>query len=95
MYICLDACKKGFLAGCRPVIAVDGCHLKAGHGGQLLAAVGLDGNDDLFPIAYVVVEAECKDSWLWFLDNLNNDVGPFDYRGYTFMSDRQKVTVSF
>ncbi|XP_015949831.1 uncharacterized protein LOC107474703 [Arachis duranensis] len=32
MYMCLDAVKKGFLAGCRPIIGVDGCHLKGDHG---------------------------------------------------------------
>ena len=62
MYVCLDACKKGFVAGCRPIIAVDGCHLKAGFGGQLLAAVGKDANDDMYPIAYAICEAECKET---------------------------------
>ncbi|CAB4279374.1 unnamed protein product [Prunus armeniaca] len=28
LYVCLDACKKGFLTGCRPIIGVDECHLK-------------------------------------------------------------------
>ncbi|XP_075666037.1 uncharacterized protein LOC142635859 [Castanea sativa] len=28
LYVCLDACKRGFLAVCRPFIGVDGCHLK-------------------------------------------------------------------
>ena len=27
-YVCFDACKKGFLAGCRKVIGLDGCFLK-------------------------------------------------------------------
>ena len=42
LYVCFAACKQGFLAGCRPIIGVDGCHLK-GHqkGAQLLTAVGL------------------------------------------------------
>lgn len=61
MCICLDACKKGFLAGCRLVITVDGCHLKVGHGGQLLAVVDGDRNNDLFSIAYAVVDSKCKD----------------------------------
>ncbi|KAH0669912.1 hypothetical protein KY285_024055 [Solanum tuberosum] len=36
---------------------VDGCHLK-GHqkGSQLLTAVGIDGNDNIYPIAFAVVE---------------------------------------
>ena len=28
MCICLDTCKRGFLAGCRPLIGIVGCHLK-------------------------------------------------------------------
>ncbi|KAG5531079.1 hypothetical protein RHGRI_025890 [Rhododendron griersonianum] len=33
-YICWGALKKGFMGGCRPVIGLDGCHLKGPHGGQ-------------------------------------------------------------
>ena len=29
LYICLDACKKGFIAGCRPIVGVDGCFIRA------------------------------------------------------------------
>lgn len=28
LYVCLEACKNGFKRGCRPIIGVDGCHLK-------------------------------------------------------------------
>ncbi|KAL4286054.1 hypothetical protein AHAS_Ahas19G0047800 [Arachis hypogaea] len=62
MYMCLDAIKKGFLAGCRPIIGVDGCHLKGDHGQQLLVAVGRDPNDNYFPIVVAAIEAETKDS---------------------------------
>jgi len=44
-YMSLDACKRGFLAGCRPVICLDGCHIKTKFGGQILTAVGVDPND--------------------------------------------------
>ncbi|KAL4293438.1 hypothetical protein AHAS_Ahas18G0128100 [Arachis hypogaea] len=54
--------KKGFLAGCRPIIGMDGCHLKGDHGQQLLVAVGRDPNDNYFSIAVAAVEAETKDS---------------------------------
>ncbi|CAL8995013.1 unnamed protein product [Prunus brigantina] len=62
LYVCLDACKKGFLAGCRPIIGVDGCHLKGHFSGQLLAAVGVDANDNMYPIAYATVELETKET---------------------------------
>lgn len=58
MYVKFDACKRGFLAKCRPFISVYGCHLKSRFKGQLLCAVGKDGNDDMFPLAMVVVEKE-------------------------------------
>ncbi|CAL8081845.1 unnamed protein product [Prunus armeniaca] len=55
-------CKKWFLEGCRSVIGVDGCHLTGPYTGQVLTAVGVDGNNGMFPIAYAVVEAENKSS---------------------------------
>ena len=62
IYICLDGCKKGFLAGCRAIISPDACHLKTKIGGQLMCAVCIDPNDEYFPFTYTVVEAETKDS---------------------------------
>ncbi|KAL7168830.1 hypothetical protein ACSBR2_033958 [Camellia fascicularis] len=62
LYIRLEAQKQGFVQGCRPVVRLYVCFLKGIYGGQLLAAIGLDRNDNMFPIAIVVVEAECKDS---------------------------------
>ena len=46
LYICLDGCKRGFLAGCRPIIGLDACHLKTKTGGQLISVVARDPNDD-------------------------------------------------
>ena len=31
IYICLDACKKGWVASCRPIIVLDACHTKSFH----------------------------------------------------------------
>ncbi|XP_034693874.1 uncharacterized protein LOC117920444 [Vitis riparia] len=93
MYICLDACKRGFLAGCRPLIGIDGCHLKGTTGGQLLVAVGKDGNDNIFPIAFAIVEIENKSSWTWLLQCLLDDIGHVDENGWVFISDRQKGLV--
>ena len=61
-YVCLDACKRGFLSACRPFIGVDGCHLKGEFTGQLLTTVGNDGNNGIYPIVFAVVEAETKES---------------------------------
>ncbi|KAL0283832.1 UNVERIFIED_CONTAM: hypothetical protein Sangu_2865300 [Sesamum angustifolium] len=63
-------------------------------GGVLLAAIGLDGNNGLFPVAFAVVESECKESWTFFFENLSMLVGGFSVdKPWTFMSDRQKGLV--
>ncbi|XP_057436122.1 uncharacterized protein LOC130728622 [Lotus japonicus] len=89
-YMCLDGCKRGFLAGCRPFIGLDGCHLKTKHGGILLAAVGRDANEQYFPLAFAVVESETKDSWRWFMELLMDDIDPTRSSRWVFISDQQK-----
>jgi hypothetical protein len=88
MFVCLDACKKCIIVGCRLMIVLDGFHLKGPYGGQLLCAVGKDRNDDMYPIVYAVVESECRDSWTWFMATF---LVPIAACGWVFMSDRQNV----
>jgi len=38
-YVCFDACKKRFLAGCRRVVGLDGCWFKGATSGELLCAI--------------------------------------------------------
>ncbi|MBA0670279.1 hypothetical protein Goklo_023942, partial [Gossypium klotzschianum] len=42
---------------------------------EFLTAVRRDANNQMFPIAWVVVEVECTDSWAWFLSLLSTDLG--------------------
>ncbi|GJV78173.1 hypothetical protein Tco_1509757 [Tanacetum coccineum] len=44
--------KEGWLEGCRRVIGLDGCFLKTICKGELLSAVGRDGNNQIYPIAW-------------------------------------------
>ena len=67
--------QEGFLARCRPFIGLDVCHLKNELGGQLITAVCRDPNEEYFLLAYVVIEAETKDSWTWFINLLLADIG--------------------
>ncbi|XP_042491691.1 uncharacterized protein LOC122071412 [Macadamia integrifolia] len=91
LFVCFDAYKKSFLIGCRPFNGLDGYHLKGRYGGVLFSAISVDGNNGIFPIAYGVVEVECKNSWMWFLDNLRDGLlDDSDDMSLTFMSDRQK-----
>ncbi|GKV07426.1 hypothetical protein SLEP1_g19207 [Rubroshorea leprosula] len=93
MYVCFNALKVGFLSGCRPIIGIDGCHLKGPIGGHILSAISLDGNDNMYPIAIAVVEAETKNSWKWFLDLLHRDIGHTNDKNWVWISDKQKGLV--
>lgn len=72
--ICLEACKVAFATICRPLIGLDACFLKGDHVGQFIAVVGKDGNNQIIPITYVVVESKTRDSWKWFVDLLLEDL---------------------
>ncbi|XP_047978418.1 uncharacterized protein LOC125220303 [Salvia hispanica] len=69
MYIGFSGLKKGFMEGCRRVIGLDGAFPKTYLGGILLSAVGTDGNNQMYPIAWVVVEVEMS-----FVGGLENAV---------------------
>ncbi|XP_021714957.1 uncharacterized protein LOC110682915 [Chenopodium quinoa] len=90
MYVCLEACKVGFKRGFRPLLGVNGCHLKGAFPGQIMIAVSKDGNNNIFPVAWAIVEVENKDNWTWFLDLLLKDTGFEQGHGLTLMLDRQK-----
>jgi hypothetical protein len=93
LYLSLAAMKRGFRAGCRPIIGLDACFLKGTYKGQLLSAISRDDNNNMYPVALAVVEAETKDSWIWFLETLVSDLGTPPVQGWTFISDRQKVII--
>ncbi|XP_021746032.1 uncharacterized protein LOC110711901 [Chenopodium quinoa] len=81
---------KGLLSSCRPLIGVDGAHLKGNYGGILLSAIAIDGNNEIFLVAYAIVTAEDKESWSYFFWHLHNLVKHSDRTNWTIISDRQK-----
>ncbi|XP_056693176.1 uncharacterized protein [Spinacia oleracea] len=83
---------RGFLRGCRPIIGIDGAHLSGFYKGILLTAVGIDGNNEIFVLAYGIVDTESCDSWTYFMRCLRQ---MFEQEGcnrddWTFISDRMK-----
>ena len=90
IYICWDACKKGFKSGCRKLLGFDGCHIKGAYPGQLLATVGIDANNGMYPIAYAIVEIENKETWSWFMELVIEDLEIVNDTRYVIISDKQK-----
>ena len=72
---------------------LDGCFIKGPTGQQIIAAIGRDGNDNIYPIAFGLVDKEDTASWSWFLTQLKCAIGGTsgDFGNYTIISDRQKV----
>ncbi|XP_013617301.1 PREDICTED: uncharacterized protein LOC106323779 [Brassica oleracea var. oleracea] len=54
---------RGFYNAMRRVIVVDGTFLKNKYKGFLLVATAVDGNSNLYPIAFGVVDSKNDDSW--------------------------------
>lgn len=94
IFISFAAQFRGVIAGCRGLVGVDGCHLKGSHGGILMSAVSLDGNNEIFPVAVAVVDSENKSSWCWFFYHLKQLLTKGGREDWTIMSDRQKVRLT-
>ena len=93
IYVWLEACKSAFVTTCRPLMGLDGCFLKGEFGGQLMSVVGKDGNNQMFPIAYAVLEYENYSSWKWFVDLLIADLNGIQEGCWAFISYQQKVNI--
>ncbi|CAH9134895.1 unnamed protein product [Cuscuta epithymum] len=94
LFVCFDGVKQGWLQGCRKVMCVDGCFLKTFLGGVLLAAVGRDANEQMYPLAWAVVEGENNDSWEWFFIQLNKSIGETDGSELTIISDEHRAILN-
>ena len=91
MYVCLSACKKGWEAGYRPMISLDGCFLKTKLKGELLIALGRDSDEQNYPIVWACVRNETNENWTWFLTQLQTYMELGDDGDFTLISNLQKV----
>ncbi|CAN1240538.1 hypothetical protein LINGRAPRIM_LOCUS2772 [Linum grandiflorum] len=73
-FIGFSGLRNGFLNECRRMFGIDWCFLKGEFKGMLLAAVGKDGNNQMFPICWAMVEGENTDSWNWFTEILQDQL---------------------
>jgi hypothetical protein len=93
--VCFDALKKGFKAGSRRVLGLDGCFFKGVMKGELLCAIARDANNQMYPVAWAIVEMETNESWKWFLGLLIKDLDiKNNGDGWVFISDQQKGLIN-
>ncbi|XP_022880846.1 uncharacterized protein LOC111398126 [Olea europaea var. sylvestris] len=87
-FLTFGASIRGYTQYLRPVICVDGSHLKGSYKGTLLLATAQDGNKQIYPLAWGIVDAETNKSWKWFMSNLKELIG--DSEDLVFVLDRKK-----
>jgi transposase-like protein len=64
-------------AHCRRIVIVDATFLTGKYKGILMVAVGMTAENQLSPLAFVIVEGENNESWSWFLRLVRKEVlGP-------------------
>ncbi|KAH9694855.1 SWIM-type domain-containing protein [Citrus sinensis] len=85
-FVALGSSIKGFTQYIRPVIAVDGTHLKGLYRGSMFVATCLDGNNQLYLLSIGVMDSENNDAWEWFMTKLHGVIG--DRPELVFISDR-------
>ncbi|XP_025661790.1 uncharacterized protein [Arachis hypogaea] len=64
------------LRHCKLLVSIDGTHLYGKYGGTLFVAIAQDGNSNILPVAFVLVEGENVESWLFSLSHLRQHVTP-------------------
>ncbi|XP_015948300.1 uncharacterized protein LOC107473261 [Arachis duranensis] len=70
----------------KPLVSIDGTHLYGKYGGTLLVAIAQDGNSNILPVAFALVDGENAESWSFFLSHLRQHVTP--QPGLLIISDR-------
>ncbi|XP_025625649.1 uncharacterized protein [Arachis hypogaea] len=71
---------------CKPLVSVDGTQLYGKYGETLLVAIAYDGNSNIIPIAFALVEGENAELWSFFLSHLRQHATP--QPGILVISDR-------
>ncbi|XP_038686652.1 protein FAR1-RELATED SEQUENCE 6-like [Tripterygium wilfordii] len=89
-FMALGASLRGFWSAMRPVIAVDGTHLKGKYMGTLFVAAAQDGNKKIYPVAFGVGDSENNASWEWFFEKLRVALALEDFSELSLISDRHK-----
>ena len=90
-YICLSFQKLFWQRAHIQMIVIDGTHTKLSDFKHiLLIAVTFDGNNQIFILAFAIVDVEDQDNWVWFHEHLKQDFPCFE----VLMSDADKGITS-
>ncbi|XP_024042029.1 uncharacterized protein LOC112099151 [Citrus clementina] len=84
-FMAIGSSLRGFTSCIRHVIAVDGTFMKGKYKGTLFIATSLDGNNQLYHVAFGVGGSENDASWEWFFMKLKESIG--DVPNLVFISD--------
>ncbi|KAL1224311.1 Protein FAR1-RELATED SEQUENCE 6 [Cardamine amara subsp. amara] len=87
LFLAFSASINGF-PYMRKVVVVDGTFLQGKYKGTLLTATTQDGNFQIFPIAFAIVDTENDESWKWFFEQLSGVIP--DDEGLAIIFDRHK-----
>ncbi|XP_057543517.1 uncharacterized protein LOC130821753 [Amaranthus tricolor] len=94
-FISFAAQVRGFLGGCRFIIGIDGAHLSGYYKGIMLTEVAIDRNNEIFVLAFGIIDIESIDSWTYFFRNLRCLFAQYGSQkdDWTFISDRMRIRV--
>ena len=70
----LGVCIHGFKSAYRLVFCVNGSFLKHKCGGHMLVSITLDANNQLHSIAFIMVDFENNNSWMYFMLKLRESI---------------------
>ncbi|XP_044497711.1 uncharacterized protein LOC123219789 [Mangifera indica] len=91
VFMALGCSIRAFREYCRPVICIDGSFLKGRYWGTLFVAVGKDGNNQIYPLAFGVGGKEETMTWTPFLRALHGCIG--DIPDLAIISDRHHAII--
>nr|GEW20354.1 transposase, MuDR, MULE transposase domain protein [Tanacetum cinerariifolium] len=86
LFIALGASIRKFLNYLCPLLIIDAAHLKGEYKGTNLVAVGMDGNNQIMPVAFGICKGETGPCWSWWMSVLKECIG--DHSNLLFISDR-------